>query len=138
MNRTLAAALAALGFAVLGNARPAHADDVGGKLSSYEQEARALGTDLPRPNEQTAAVGQRRLVDAQVSFSLGDYDQAALILFDLVGKSSGPDKETATYYLGESLFQKGDKGAARTYLTEIANNSMSKYYQPSLVRLVEI
>src|SRR5258707_15735981 len=103
--------LAATLLALLIGAGTAIADgDVGGKLSSYEQEARNLGTDLPKPNEVTSSQGQRRLVDAQVSFSLGDYDQAALILFDLVGKTSGPDKETATYYLGESLFQKGDKG----------------------------
>jgi TolA-binding protein len=131
--------LAATLLTLLLGASPAFADgDIGGKLSSYEQEARNLGTDLPKPNEVTSSQGQRRLVDAQVSFSLGDYDQAALILFDLVGKTSGPDKETATYYLGESLFQKGDKGAAHQYFTEIAGNSMSRFYQQALVRLVEI
>jgi tetratricopeptide (TPR) repeat protein len=127
----------ALGMLVFATS-PALADDIGGKLTSYEQEARALGTDLPKPNEVTTSVGQRRLVDAQVAFSLGDYDQAALILFDIAGKANGPDKEVATYYLGEALFQKGDKGAAHTYFTQIAGSSMSKYYQPSLVRLVEI
>ena len=130
--------LAAATLALLLAPSLAFADDVGGKLSSYEQEARNLGTDLPRPNEVTSAQGQRRLVDAQVAFSLGDYDTAALTLFDLANKATGPDKETATYYLGEALFQKGDKGAANAYFTNISNIPTSKYYQPSLVRLVEI
>ncbi|HEY6035375.1 MAG TPA: tetratricopeptide repeat protein, partial [Kofleriaceae bacterium] len=116
----------------------AFAEDVGNKLSSYEQEARNLGTDLPKPNERTAAQSSHRLVDAQVAFQLGDYDQAALILFDLSAKSVGPEKETATYYLGEALFQKGDRGAARTYFADIAQIPTSRYYQLSLVRLVEI
>ncbi|MEO8554140.1 MAG: hypothetical protein ABI678_29395, partial [Kofleriaceae bacterium] len=116
----------------------ASADDVSNRLASYEQEARNLGVDLPRPNQQSSAQSQHRLVDAQVAFQLGDYDQAALILFDLASKSTGPDKETATYYLGEALFQKGDRGAARAYFAEIGAIPTSKYYQLSLVRLVEI
>jgi len=116
----------------------AYAEDVGNKLSSYEQEARNLGTDLPKPNERTADQSSHRLVDAQVAFQLGDYDQAALILFDLSSKSVGPEKETATYYLGEALYQKGDRGAARTYFADIAQIPTSKYYQLALVRLVEI
>jgi tetratricopeptide (TPR) repeat protein len=128
----------AAALVLLFGASPAFGDDIGGKLASYEQEARNLGTDLPRPNETSSSVGQQRLVDAQVAFSLGDYDQAALILFDLAGKTTGPDKETATYYLGESLFQKGDKGAARAYFAEVAANSMGKYYQQAVTRLVEI
>ncbi len=132
--RTIATA-----FALLLSAHAALADDaVGNKLSSYEQEARNLGTDLPRPNQVSTSQGQRRLVDAQVAFQLGDYDQAALILFDLASKATGPDKETATYYLGEALYQKGDKGAAHTYFAEIAAIPTSKYYQLALVRLVEI
>jgi tetratricopeptide (TPR) repeat protein len=131
--RTIATALALLTSATL-----AHADDLTNKLSSYEQEARNLGTDLPRPNQTSAAQSQHQLVDAQVAFQLGDYDQASLVLFELTSKSVGPEKETATYYLGETLFQKGDKGAAHTYFTEIAAIPTSKYYQASLVRLVEI
>ncbi len=129
--RTIATA-----FALLLSAHVAMADDVGSKLSGYEQEARTLGTNLPRPNEGSSSQGQR-LVDAQVSFQLGDYDQAALSLFDLASKSTGPEKETATYYLGEALYQKGDKGAAHTYFTEIAAIPTSKYYQLALVRLIE-
>lgn len=115
------------------------APDVKGMLSSYEAEAKALATNLPQPNQMSTQTGQRRLVDAQVAFSIGDYDGASLVLFDLVGKTSGPDKEIATFYLAEALYHKGDRGAARAYFQELTSTSAgSKYYQPALLRLVEI
>ena len=117
----------------------AGADELADKLAAYEAEARQLGENLPEPGRVTTESGQRRLVDAQVAFSLGDYDTAALALFDLASKP-GPDQLTALYYLGEALYQKGDKGAARAYFEQLTGlaNSSSRYYQPSLIRLVEI
>jgi tetratricopeptide (TPR) repeat protein len=125
---------------LLASAAASAAPDMKSRLSSYEAEAKALGANLPPLNQMSTEAGQRRLVDAQVAFGLGDYDQAALILFDLVGKTSGPDKETATYFLGESLYRKGDRGAARGYFQDVVTNgsASSRYYQPALVRVVEI
>jgi tetratricopeptide (TPR) repeat protein len=114
------------------------APDIKSILSSYEAETKALTTNLPQPNQMSTQTGQRRLVDAQVAFTIGDYDTAALVLFDLVGKTSGPDKEAATFYLAESLYHKGDRGAARGYFQDVANVIGGKYYQQSLIRLVEI
>ncbi len=130
--------LASFLFASLGLQGAARAD-VDRELAAFEIEARAIGTDLPQPNQLSGEAGQRRLVDAQVAYSLGDYDNAALMLFDLASKP-GTDQETATYYLAESLFQKHDRGAARSYYEQVvaSNNPSSKYYQPSLLRLVEI
>src|SRR5215468_1197387 len=88
------------------------------KLAAYEIEARNLGTDLPRPNQLSQATGQRKLVDAEVAYATGDFDTAALMLFDLVGKA-GADQEPATYYLAESLYQKGDRGSARGYFAKL-------------------
>lgn len=134
---TLASTLLGLVFAT-GSAIAA--PDVESRLASYESEAQALVSNLPAsPNVMSTAAGQRRLVDAQVAFATGDYDTASLILFDLVGKTQGQDKDVATFYLGESLFQKGDYGAARNYYQAVKDNSVGgKYYQPSLIRLVEI
>ncbi|MEJ7596883.1 MAG: tetratricopeptide repeat protein [Kofleriaceae bacterium] len=117
----------------------AGAEDVDKQLAAYENEARIIGTDLPRPNQLTGAQGQRRLVDAEVAFSLGDYDTAALMLFDIASRPGG-DQETALFYLAESLYQKGDKGAARNYFEQVvaSNNQAGRYYQASLIRLVEI
>jgi len=117
----------------------AAADDLAKKLAAYEIEARSIGTDLPRPDQTSHATGMRKLVDAEVAYATGDYDTAALMLFDLVGKP-GADQEPARYYLAESLFQKGDRGAARGYFADLisAGNVSSKFYQPSLQRLVEL
>ncbi|HET9625727.1 MAG TPA: tetratricopeptide repeat protein, partial [Kofleriaceae bacterium] len=134
--RWLAAALvAATAFAPL-----AHAEDDGARLAALEAEARNLSTNLPVPNVlRGGAAGPRKLTDAQVAYSLGDYDTAALGLFDLANRP-GPEQETAMFYLAESLFQKGDRGAARGYYEQVIarNNPASRYYQPSLERLLEI
>jgi hypothetical protein len=119
----------------------ARADDkaIAQQLTAYEAEAQRLGANLPRPNQTTGAVGQRRLLDAQVAFALGNYDAAALMLFELATRP-GADQETASFYLAEALFQKGDRGAARSYYEQVVagNNVASRYYQPSLERLIEI
>jgi hypothetical protein len=121
-------------------AAPAYADSIDSRLGRYEQEARTLGTDLPQPNERGHAASQHRVVDAEVAYSLGDYDGAALMLFDLVAKEQGPDKEAATYYLAESLYQKGDLGTARDYYKQLATSSgaYGKYRVQALQRIVEI
>jgi tetratricopeptide (TPR) repeat protein len=115
----------------------AAADGIESKLGAYEQESRSLAQTLPRPDNVSDVQPSRRLVDAQRSFALRDFDAAALVLFDLANKP-GTEQEAATYYLGESLFQKGDKGAARAYFAQLAQRPGSKYHQPSVVRLVEI
>jgi tetratricopeptide (TPR) repeat protein len=134
-SRWLVAALAA----TTAGAATAHAEDIGARLTAYEREARQIATDLPRPNQLSGAAGQRRLVDAEVAYALGDYDTASLMLFEIAAKP-GADQLTASYYLAESLFQKGDRGAARGYYEHVVvnGNVSSKYYQPSLQRLIEI
>ncbi|NVB83677.1 MAG: tetratricopeptide repeat protein [Kofleriaceae bacterium] len=132
--RSLAAALA-----LLLAARTGHAEDLASKLASYESELHALGANLPQPNQMSTSTGQRRLVDAQVAYATGDYDTASLALFDLSAKSTGPDKDIATYYLAESLFAKGDRGLARTYYQALVQTGpSSRYYQQALQRIVEI
>ncbi len=119
----------------------AHADSVSAKLNSLETEARQIGTDLPQPQLTTAA-NQRKLVDAVVQYHLGNYSQSALALFDIVGAKTlvGPELEQASFYLAESLYQKGDRGAARGYYTALTapTAASGKYYQASLIRLIEI
>ena len=130
--------IAAVAVATLSGA--AHADDdIDNRLAAFETEVRQLAADLPMPNQASSAAGQRRLLDAEVSYALGDYDAAALTLFDLASRP-GQDRETATFYLAESLFQKGDRGAAAGYYEQVVANGTvaSKYYQPALERLIEI
>ncbi|TMQ07698.1 MAG: hypothetical protein E6J91_34925 [Deltaproteobacteria bacterium] len=137
-SRWLSAALAVVAVGSTGRAARAD-DDVDAQLAAFETEVRQLGADLPAPNQSSSATGQRRLLDAEVSYALGDYDAAALMLFELASRP-GADRETAAFYLAESLFQKGDRGAARGYYEQVVTGGSvaSKYYQPALQRLIEI
>src|SRR6185436_20520033 len=121
-SRRLDAALRVLGvLGALGAGaapRVARADDIDTRLDVYENEARQLASNLPHPNQISGPAGKRRLVDAEVAYSLGDYAGASLALFELASQP-GPERETATYYLAESLYQKSDRGAARAYYEQV-------------------
>lgn len=131
-----------LGVAVAGPARADLVSDTQKSLNGYRAEVQQLDHDLIKPSrhEKPAEDLAKRLVDAEVAFSVGRYDESSLILFDFVAQTNHPrDYDVALYYLAESLYQKGDKVAATTYFAELAQNEMSsKYYQQSLERLVEI
>jgi hypothetical protein len=118
----------------------ADSDPISQKLTSFETEAHEIGTDLPDPSKISATAGQRRLLDAELAYSMGNNDKAALILLDIVGKQQVSDQEAAVYYLAEALYEKGDQGAARSYFEQIVQggNTSGKYYQVALERLVEI
>jgi hypothetical protein len=112
------------------------------QLNGYRSEVQQLDKDLIKPKRSSKPAGDlaQRLVDAEVAFAVGRYDECALILYDFVGQGTKPrDYDIALYYLAESLFQKGDKVAARTYFSTLAKEQTgSKYYQQSLERLVEL
>ena len=137
-----AALAAALVTCVAGSARADVLDDIGKKLVTVEGEARELGSGIKKPTGQPKKddVLSRRLIDAQVAFGVGNYDNAALLLYDYVAQATrGRDYDTALYYLGESLFQKKDRVASRTYFTQLVKElPSSKYYQQSLERLIEL
>lgn len=129
----------------LGTAAHARADvldDISKKLVTFEGEARELGSGIKKPTGQPKKddVMTRRLIDAQVAFGVGNFDNAALLLYDYVAQAQrGRDYDTALYYLGESLFQKNDRVASRTYFTQLVKEiPSSKYYQQSLERLIEL
>ncbi len=136
---TLTAAATLLAFA---SGTAVAAPDVKSRLTAYETEARALASNMPQPGQMSTQLGHRRLVDAQVAFAIGDYDRAALVLFDLVGQpgTTPADREIATFYLAEALHHKGDRSAARAYFQDLvkSTSSASRYHVPSLLRVVEI
>ncbi len=94
-----------------------------------------------RASESERQRADRRLVDAQVAFGVGSFDDAAVLLYDYVEKyPDSPSHDMALYYLGEALFQKRDYMASRTYFRTLVRESgaNSKYYQQSLERLIEL
>ncbi len=136
----------AFGLGLVGAPSRGHADvldDLAKDLVKLDAESKDLGSGIKKPSraERKDDVLSRRLIDAQVSFGVGNFEEAALLLYDYVSQGvKGRDYDTALYYLGESLFQKGDRVAARTYFTELVKDigNRSKYYQQSLERLIEL
>lgn len=151
MKRTLLwywAVAALVGGSLALSVRPAHADAVdkiAKKIIKYDAEAKKLGSGIRRPKnlgrKHTRDLATRRLIDAQVNFGVGNYDDAAIALYDFVEKNPNhPSFDEGLYYLGESLFQKGDYVASRTYFTQLVKDrgAKSKFYQQGLERLIEL
>ncbi len=122
-------------------ARADAVDRIGRRLIELQGEAQGLSQGIRRPEQQAPAdADARRLIDAQVAFGIGNFDDAALMLYDFV--ESNPRHraiDEALYYLAESLFQKGDNVAARSFFLRLVNDHpQSKFYQQGLERLVEL
>ena len=139
--------VAALAAAPLGAARADSVDRIGNKLVKYEGETRAIVTGIRRPSELGVGgargrdVATRRTIDAEVNFGVGNYDDAAIVLYDVVEKyPNHPVFDEALYYLAESLFMKGDYVASRNFFGKLVKErgSQSKFYQQGLERLVEL
>src|SRR5690606_1506154 len=107
----LTAALLAFGLGVAPSPARADAiDELTKQVVKLDGESQNLGQGVQKPS-QTAKKDDllaRRLIDAQVDFGTGNYELAALALYDYVHQGKkGRDYDTALYYLAESLFQKG-------------------------------
>ncbi len=140
-NRSLLAAT--LAFSVAGLAVSARADEVDDtlkKLIDLDQRVHIMAMELreapPPPPDQA----DRRVLDAQVLYSLKNYEEAATILLDVVEKYPNTRAhDDALLLLGESLFQARDLYSAKHYLQEaVSKNTGSKQEQQALQRLVEI
>jgi TolA-binding protein len=142
-GRWLLAAAVGACLAAPARARADAVDELGKSVTKLDTESQNLASGVKKPTGQARKddVMARRLIDAQVEFGTGNYEGAALLLYDYVNqKKKGRDHDTAVYYLAESLFQKGDRVAARTYFTELVRDvgKSSKFYQQSLERLLEL
>src|SRR4051812_46432710 len=138
---SLLAAAFALGG--LGLAAPARADEVDDslkKLIELDQRVHVMALELREAPPPPPDIADRRVLDAQVLYSLKNYEEAATILLDVVEKyPNSRAHDDALVLLGESLFQARDFYSARHYLQEaVAKNTGSKQEQQALQRLVEI
>ena len=123
--------------------RPARADEVDDtlkKLIDLDQRVHVMAMELREAPPPPPDVADRRVLDAQVLYSLKNYEEAATILLDVVEKYPNTRAhDDALLLLGESLFQARDFYSARHYLQEaVAKNTGSKPEQQALQRLVEI
>jgi TolA-binding protein len=147
LRRLLCAAPAAAVLVALPVAHAEPVDKIGSKLVKFEGETRQIVAGIRRPSELGVGgtrgrdVPTRRTIDAQVNFGVGNYDDAAIVLYDVVDKyPQHPVYDEALYYLAESLFMKGDFVASRNFFVKLVKErgSQSKFYQQGLERLVEL
>ncbi|MBT8493104.1 MAG: tetratricopeptide repeat protein, partial [Deltaproteobacteria bacterium] len=139
---------ASLGLGLGALALPASADRIdklGNKLTKYQSEVRRVGDSVRPPTEvgkpKSSQAISRKVIEAQVQFGMANYDDASVILYDVVeGHKNHASYDEALYYLAESLFQKGDNLAARAYFKRLVKErgSRSKFFQQGLERLVEL
>ncbi|HEY7372349.1 MAG TPA: tetratricopeptide repeat protein [Polyangia bacterium] len=138
--RLLAAAVALVGIGFAASARADDVDDTLKKLIDLDQRVHVMSLELRDAPPPPPDIADRRVLDAQVLYSLKNYEEAATILLDVVEKyPNSRAHDDALVLLGESLFQARDFYSARHYLQEaVAKNTGSKQEQQALQRLVEI
>jgi tetratricopeptide (TPR) repeat protein/archaellum component FlaC len=136
----LAPAVALVGIGFAASARADDVDDTLKKLIELDQRVHMLALELRDAPPPPPDIADRRVLDAQVLYSLKNYEEAATILLDVVEKyPNSRAHDDALVLLGESLFQARDFYSARHYLQEaVAKNTGSKQEQQALQRLVEI
>jgi tetratricopeptide (TPR) repeat protein len=136
----VAVALALGGIGLAGGARADEVDDTLKKLIDLDQKVHVMALELRDAPPPPPDIADRRVLEAQVLYTLKNYEEAATILLDVVEKYPGTRAhDDALVLLGESLFQARDFYSARHYLQEaVAKNTGSKSEQQALQRLVEI
>src|SRR5262245_66478819 len=115
--RLLAAAFALGGIGLAGSVRADEVDDTLKKLIEIDQKGHVMAMELREAPPPPPDIADRRVLDAQVLYTLKNYEEAATILLDVVEKYPGSRAhDDALVLLGESLFQARDFYSARHYL----------------------
>jgi len=132
---------AVLGAAVAPrSARADKFDDAHRRLIDLEERSRVLASEFKENPPVDPNAAERRLVDAELLFTLKNYSEAATILLDVIERyPNSRSYDDALVLLGESLYQNRDYVAARSYFEmAVKKNTGSRKEQQSLQRLVEI
>src|SRR5262249_59545475 len=95
-------------------------DDLGKKVFEVESQARELNASFRPPKAAGPEVAERRLVDAQLLYQLKNYDEAAILLLDVVERfPTSPAFPEAQFLLADCLYLKRDYLSAQRYYTKI-------------------
>src|SRR3954469_12447138 len=103
-------------------------DDYTRKLIDLDQRVHLMTLEFKESPTPSPDLADRRVLDAQVLYTLKNYEEAATILLDVVEKwPNSRAHDDALYLLGEALFQSRDYYSARHYLElSIAKNTNSR------------
>jgi tetratricopeptide (TPR) repeat protein len=121
-------------------ARADELDELTAKLLDMDQRVGSMMTEFKTTPTSSPDLADRRVIDAQVLYSLKNYEEAATILLDVVEKWPGTRAyDDAIALLGEALYQAHDLYTARSYLEKaIVKKNGSKAETHALQRLIEI
>ncbi len=134
----------ALGSLALGlGGQVAHADridDAQRKLGDLDEKSRLLQGDFRDNDKPDPNLAERRVVEAETLFQLGNYFEAATISLDVIEKFPNTRAyDDAIYLLGESLYKDGNFLSARKFFSMGGRRgSGSVKEQKALQRIVEI
>jgi tetratricopeptide (TPR) repeat protein/bacterioferritin (cytochrome b1) len=133
----------AAGTTLLLGAGVARADRIGDankKLADLEQKTNALGADFRESQPVDPNAADRRVLDAETLFALGNYAEAATLCLDVIEKyPQSRAYDDAIFLLGESLYHDKDLLSARRYFEQaVQKKTGSRKEQAALQRLVEI
>jgi tetratricopeptide (TPR) repeat protein len=131
--------LGAMG-ALSATARADEVDDYTRKLIELDQRVHVMTLEFKDSPAPSPDLADRRVIDAQVLYSLRNYEEAATVLLDVVEKwPNSRAYDDALFLLGESLFQARDFYSSRHYFADfIKRNAGAKREQQALQRLIEI
>ena len=114
--------------------------------SSSSPKRRPFSNALRPPPVAGPELAQRRLVDAQLLYQLKNFDEAAILLLDVVDRFPNTVAfQEAQFLLADCLYQKRDFLSARRYFNQVvergpgATGSIGqRRYQEALQRLIEL
>ncbi len=117
-------------------------DDANKKLFELDGRVRQIAAEF-RDNQAAQSdplVADRRVIAAQTLFELKNYDEAAIMLLDVIEKYPNSRAfDDAVLLLGEARFLGKDLNSARRYFEQaITKETGSRAEQRALQRLVEI
>lgn len=138
-----AASPLALAFALTlggGAARADQYSDAARHLTDLEERVRVMAAEFRDAPVYDPNIADRRVLDAEVLFTLKNYAEAATILLDVIEKyPNSRAYDDAIVLLGEALYQDRDLSSARRYFEQaIKKNSGSRREQAAIQRLIEI
>ncbi len=84
---------------------------------------------------------RRRFAEAETQYLLGEYGNAAALLYDVCASPAFFNEESrpdALYYLADSLFRQASWIESRRYFHELAQLRLPRLLQDSLLRLIEL
>jgi TolA-binding protein len=136
----LVAAVVLGAMAAPATARADKFEDAHRRLTDLEERTRVLNAefrDAPPPDPKAA---DRRVIDAELLFTLKNYYEASTILLDVIERYPNSRAfDDALILLGESLYQSKEYTASRHYFQmAVKKNTGSRKEQQALQRLVEI